>query len=421
MLPRLHAHRRRRPHARGSPTAERRSRRLKHLLAGNVLWLSIISLLNDAASEMIYPLLPLFIVGTLGAGPAVLGLIEGVAETTSSLIKLLGGWLSDRFHRRKPLVVGGYGAAAIARPLIAAATAPWHVLAIRFADRVGKGVRTAPRDALLAESVPAARRGTAFGVHRAADHAGAVIGPLLASAFLLLYPGQLRPLFAVALVPGLIAVGIAVWKVREVSDVTADHAAPSPAPAPAPAPAPGFSRFLFVLVIFTLGNASDAFLLLRAQQLGVATALIPLLWAALHVSKMAFNVVGGALSDRIGARPVIIGGWCVYALVYLGFATADQAWMAWVLFLVYGLYYGMTEAPEKALVAAFAPAGRRATRFGAYHMAVGLAALPASLIFGVLWQWAGAAAAFGFGAVLAFLAAAFLTLLVPAPPRPAFA
>ncbi len=370
---------------------------------------------------MIYPLLPLFIVGTLGAGPAVLGLIEGVAETTSSLIKLLGGWLSDRFHRRKPLVVGGYGAAAIARPLIAAATAPWHVLAIRFADRVGKGVRTAPRDALLAESVPAARRGTAFGVHRAADHAGAVIGPLLASAFLLLYPGQLRPLFAVALVPGLIAVGIAVWKVREVSDVTADHAAPSPAPAPAPAPAPGFSRFLFVLVIFTLGNASDAFLLLRAQQLGVATALIPLLWAALHVSKMAFNVVGGALSDRIGARPVIIGGWCVYALVYLGFATADQAWMAWVLFLVYGLYYGMTEAPEKALVAAFAPAGRRATRFGAYHMAVGLAALPASLIFGVLWQWAGAAAAFGFGAVLAFLAAAFLTLLVPAPPRPAFA
>ena len=378
-------------------------------LRGNLLWLSLVSLLTDLSSEMIYPLLPLFLVQRLGAGPAFLGLIEGIAESTSSLVKLGSGWLSDRTGGRKPLVAVGYGLAGFARPLVALATAPWHVLAIRFTDRVGKGIRTAPRDALLAASVPAAQRGTAFGIHRAADHAGAVLGPLVASAILLAYPGRLRLVFALALIPGVIALLLVLLRVREAT------AAPLPAGADADAiaeagDAPRLRRFLFVLVLFTLGNASDAFLLLRAQQLGVAVALIPLLWGALHVSKMAWNVVGGALADRFGPARAIVAGWLVYALVYAGFAAAGAAWHVWALFLAYGLFYGLTEAPEKALVAGLAPATRRGTAFGAYHLAIGLAALPASLLFGIIWQATSASAAFLFGAALALTAALALPL-----------
>ncbi|MGH7482456.1 MAG: MFS transporter [Longimicrobiales bacterium] len=387
------------------------------LLRGNVLWLSVVSLLNDAASEMIYPLLPLFIVGTLGAGPAVLGLIEGVAESTSSFVKLGGGWLSDRVGRRKPWITGGYGVAAIARPLLALAAAPWHVLAIRFGDRLGKGVRTAPRDALLAESSPPSRRGLAFGIHRAADHAGAVTGPLLATAFLAWRPGDLRTLFALALIPGALALAVVLLRVRE---------GPAPAPAPASAPAsnpdpdpgspdpdPGFYRFLGVLALFTLGNASDAFLLLRAQQLGVDIALLPMLWAAHHVSKMVWSTPGGALADRFGPRLAILVGWTVYGATYLGFAMADAAWHAWALFLVYGLFYGLTEAPEKAFVASFSAVRGRGYAFGAYHFAIGIAALPASLLFGWIWQARGAPAAFVVGGALGLAAAVLLLLFVP--------
>ncbi|HEX7243331.1 MAG TPA: MFS transporter, partial [Longimicrobiaceae bacterium] len=349
------------------------------LPAGNVLWLSVVSLLNDAASEMIYPLLPLFLTATLGAGPAVLGAIEGVAESASSLLKLVGGWVADRTGRRKRLVAWGYGIAAVGRPLVGLAGAAWQVLAVRFADRLGKGLRTAPRDALLAESVEPERRGAAFGIHRAADHAGAVVGPLLASAILLAWPGRLRLVFLLAAVPGLLTLAVVLWKVRE-SAVRLPAAAPG-----APRPGlrglgPAFPRFLAVLVLFALGNSTDAFLLLRAQQLGVATALIPLLWAALHLSKVVWSVVGGRLADRSGPRGAIVAGWGVYALVYAGFAAAHAPWHAWALFAAYGLFFGLTEAPEKALVAALAPEGGRGTAFGAYHMVVGLGALPASFL-----------------------------------------
>jgi MFS family permease len=391
-------------------------------MRGNVLWLSVASFLNDASSEMIYPLLPLFLTGTLGAGAAFLGVIEGAAESASSLLKLASGWLADRTGRRKPLTVLGYSTAALARPLIALVTAAWQVLAIRLLDRVGKGLRTAPRDALLAESIPEAHRGAAFGLHRAADHSGAVAGPLLASGLLLALDGDMRTVFGLALIPGLLTVAVVAWKVRE----TAPAARPAGVAAP-PAPplpklrelGPVLPRYLGVLVLFTLGNASDAFLLLRAAQAGVPVALIPLLWGALHVSKAVFSVWGGRWSDRVGARRAIIAGWMVYAGVYAGFAVVNAAWQVWALFLVYGLFFGLTEGPEKALVARLAPAGLRGSAFGAYHAAIGLAALPASIVFGLVWQAFGAEEAFAMGAILALAAALLLPFALPREDAPA--
>ncbi|HEX6559189.1 MAG TPA: MFS transporter, partial [Longimicrobiales bacterium] len=375
-------------------TADQRPRGVKDLLRGNVLWLGVVSLLTDLSSEMIYPLLPFFLTQTLGAGAAFLGVVEGVAETTASLFKLASGWFSDHVGKRKSLVLIGYGIASVARPLIAIATAPWQLLAIRFSDRVGKGIRTAPRDALLADSVDASVRGAAFGIHRSADHAGAVLGPLVASGLLLLAPGRYRLIFALAAIPAALSVIVLWTRVREnTGSIATDGKARFQGFRGLPRE---FHTFLVVIVLFTLGNATDAFLLLRAQQLGVHVAMIPLLWAALHVSKMSCSVPGGVLSDRAGPRVAIVGGWLVYALVYAGFAVANTTWHVWALFLVYGLFYGLTEAPEKALVAMLAPSERRGAAFGAYHFAVGVAALPASVIFGVLWQH--------FGAVTALLA-----------------
>lgn len=390
---------------------------------GNVLWLSLASFLNDVSSEMIFPLLPLFLVGTLGAGPAFLGLVEGVAETTAAFVKLGGGWLADRSGRRKVLIGGGYALAALARPLMAAAATPGHVFGIRFVDRVGKGARTAPRDALLTDSVPEAVRGRAFGLHRAADHAGAIVGPLLAAGLLLLWPGRLRLVFLLAAVPAALTVAVVVLKVREVAareDGTLPGSGPDPAAAAgveveAPGTAaglvpPGLLAYLAVLVIFTLGNASDAFLLLRAESVGVALPLIPILWGALHGSKMLWNLVGGILADQVGVVPTLLAGWLVYAATYAGFALAGASWHAWALFALYGLYYGMTEPTEKVLVAALAPPDARGRAFGAYHFAIGIAALPASIIFGLVWEARGPAAAFYLGATLALLAAMLLPL-----------
>jgi MFS family permease len=373
--------------------------------------LALISLLNDAASEMIFPLLPLFLTGVLGAGPAFLGFVEGVAESTSSLVKLAGGAISDRVGRRKGLVAWGYGLATLARPLIALAAAPWHILAVRFTDRVGKGLRTAPRDALIVESVPPERRGAAFGLHRGADHLGAVLGPLMAAGLLLAFPGRLRLVFGLALVPGLVSL-LVLW--RAVHE-TGSAAAPSTHIPPDPTGhrlGGTFVVYLLVVVVFTLGNASDAFLLLRAQELGVPLVAIPLLWGFLHVSKSLWSVPGGVLADRLGPRRVIVTGWCVYALVYLAFAGARESWQVWALFAVYGLFFGLTEAPEKALVARLAPEGARARAFGWYHAAAGIAALPGSLLFGWVWQVWGAPPAFAVGAGFALSAALLLTVLI---------
>lgn len=378
------------------------------IVRGNVLWLGLVSFFTDFSSEMIYPLLPFFLTQTLGAGPAFLGVVEGVAETTASLLKLASGWFSDKVGKRKPLVLAGYGIASLARPLIAVVTVPLQVLAIRFADRVGKGIRTAPRDALLADSVDPSVHGAAFGFHRAADHAGSVAGPLVASAILLAAPGRYRLVFALAAIPALISVFILWSRVRESSSAAVQ--APKARFEGLHGMPPEFKTYLAVVALFTLGNATDAFLLLRAQQLGVHIALIPLLWAALHVSKMAWSVPGGMLADRAGPRRAILGGWLLYAVVYAAFAAASSPWHVWVLFLVYGLFYGLTESPEKALVASLAPAHRRGAAFGAYHFAIGVAALPASVIFGILWQHYGPATALLTGAGIA-LAATTLFLL----------
>jgi len=384
---------------------------------GNVLALAAVSFLTDASSEIIAPLLPLFLVGTLGTSVRMVGLIEGAAEAVAALVKLASGWWSDRVARRKPLIVAGYSIASVVRPLVALAQSGSQVLAIRLVDRVGKGIRGAPRDALLAASVPVAQRGRAFGFHRAADHAGAVVGPLIALACLQGLGMPIRHVFWVAAVPGALAVLVALVFVRErrLAPAEPDTAARStPAVASTTAtktPLPrAFWSGLAPMVLFTLGNSTDAFLLLRASQLGVPTALIPLLWVVLHLVKSASSTPGGALSDRLGRRPLIVTGWGLYAAVYAGFALAETQWQAWVLFAVYGAVFGLTEGSEKALVADLVPATQRGTAFGWYHALLGVAALPASVVFGAVWDRWSSGTAFLMGATLALMASVWMSL-----------
>lgn len=379
--------------------------------------LGAVSLLTDMSSEMIYPLLPSFLVGPLRAGPAFVGLVEGIAESVASLTRIAAGRISDRRPRRKPMIVAGYGLSSVARPLIAMAAAPWHVLAIRTVDRIGKGLRGAPRDALLAEVTPVEDYGRAYGFHRGMDHLGAVAGPLIATG-LLLWRNDLRLVFALAAVPALASLIVLVLGVREAPRALAVRPAAERKPT-APLP-PGLRRYLFVVAVFTLGNSSDAFLLLRAQQAGVTLALVPMLWAALHVVKSSTSTAGGALSDRFGRRPVITAGWILYALVYGGLALASRAWHVWALFAVYGLFTALTEGPERALVAELAPAAARGAAFGAFYAVTGIMLLPASLLMGVLWQSAGPAAALSAGAALSLAAALLLwTWVDGVPPAPA--
>jgi len=376
------------------------------------VWLvSWTSFFTDVASEAVYPIMPLYLTKVLGGTAVALGVIEGAAEALNSLLKILTGRLSDRRGSRKPFVLVGYVVSTLARPLVALATSWTHVLAVRLADRVGKGIRSAPRDALLASWATPSTRGYVFGLHRSMDHAGAIVGPLLASLFLFFYPGEYRTLFALTLVPGLIAVAMLL----PVPDVRAE----SP-PAAVGAVAAGgsavplgraFHRYLGVLVLFSLGNSTDAFLLLRLSDVGVGAAWIPVTWAALHVVKAVVSPIGGLLSDRLNRKAIISAGWIVYAGVYAGFAMASTAAALVPLFLVYGLYYGLTEGVEKAVVADLAPSSASGAAFGAYHAVIGVGALLASLIFGLVWKVAGAPVAFALGAGLALLATALLSRL----------
>ncbi len=384
-------------------------------ITGNILIFGLVSFLTDFSSEMIYPLLPVFLTTVLGAGPAFLGVIEGVAESTASLLKLVSGIISDRVGDRKNLVLSGYGISSFSRPLIAAATAPLAVLFIRFADRVGKGIRTSPRDALIADSVDPAHRGKAYGFHRSMDHAGAIVGPLTATLLLAYVArGNLRTVFWLSAIPGVLAVLLIVFKVREVErkKVSSDGSFLRVLPK-------GRLRtYIIILFTFTLGNSSDAFLLLKAGQLGVRPAVIPLLWAFFHVVKMLASMPFGALSDRLGRRSMIVSGWAVYALTYIGFAFAASELHVWLLFAFYGLFYGLTEGVEKALLVDIAGPGERGVAFGWYNFAIGIGALPASLLFGLIWQAVSPVAAFAFGASLAMVAAILLLLLLK-PVRPA--
>lgn len=381
-----------------------------------VWMLGVTSLCTDTASEAVYPLLPFYLTRVLGAGAASLGLIEGVAEATSSLLKILSGHFSDRWRIRRPIVIGGYTLSSAVRPLTALVASWPQLFVVRFFDRVGKGIRGAPRDAMLASFATASTRGRVFGFHRAMDHVGAVLGPLLASAFLLLNPGGYRLLFALTIVPGALAV-ISLFFVREPRDEIAgalrqDGRRGSAAVAGWRQLPRSFFGLLAVLLVFALGNSADAFLLLRLADAGVDAAVVPLLWALLHVVKATTSIWGGVKSDTAGRRTVIGAGWVIYALVYAGFAfsTSVPALVGW--FLLYGIYYGFSEGTEKALVADLAPPALRGTAFGIYNAAIGFGALLASVGFGLVWKLASAETAFAMGSGLALLATALLALLV---------
>lgn len=409
-------------------------------LPRNVVAISLVSLLNDASSEIIYPLLPLFLAVTLGASPAIIGTIEGAAESVSSLLKLFAGYFSDRLGKRKGMVVFGYALASVARPLLGFATTWYQVLGIRLTDRVGKGIRSAPRDAMIADAAAAEMRGLAFGFHRAMDHAGAVIGPLISFGLIYLIASHrnaptasdFTKVFLLASIPALAAVIVVTFFVRESHTGSASGRGPQrrsadgvlvslAQPRDLVVTKPRFSLrgfdgnfkgFLVIVALFTLSNSSDAFLLLRAREAGVSVATIPLLWAALHASKVLSSLIGGDLSDRLGRKRLIASGWLLYAAVYLGFAFVSSVGVAWVLFLIYGIYFGLAEGAEKALVADLVRPDQRGTAYGLYNLAFGITVFPASLLMGALWSWRGAMTAFVVSASIGAVAAIFLLAIV---------
>ncbi|HET7784657.1 MAG TPA: MFS transporter [Myxococcales bacterium] len=372
-------------------------------LGRNVVVLGIVSLLADVSGDMVMPVLPAFLV-TLGAGAAYIGVIEGAAEGTAALLKYLSGRWADRVRNLLPLAMLGYALAGVARPFLALAQKPWHVLAVRNVDRIGKGIRTSPRDKLLASSTTPARLAEAFSFHRGMDHAGAAVGPLLATGMLLLWPGQLRRVFLVAAVPGALAV-LALFAIREEPSERAQaRAAAAPAARAGAVPV----RLLAAIGVFTLGNSTDALLLLRAGALGIRTALLPLLWALLHVMRAALSWPAGRLADRLGRRGVLICGWLWYAACYLGFSLARAPWQVWMLFAAYGLVAALTEGTERALIAAASPPGSRGRALGLYNLVSGVGLLAASVVAGQVWEHASPAAALQLGAALALAAAAVL-------------
>ncbi|OQB42535.1 MAG: drug efflux system protein MdtG [Candidatus Hydrogenedentes bacterium ADurb.Bin179] len=372
--------------------------------------LGITSFLTDMSSEMIYPLLPVFLTTVLGAGAVSLGIIEGIAETTASFLKLLSGIWSDRATRRKPFVLFGYGLAGLARPLIGIASGWGFVLVMRFTDRIGKGLRTAPRDALIVDAVPITHRGTAFGFQRALDHAGAVTGPVLAAILLMVGGVSVRHVFLLAFLPAIAVLFVLTFGVREV---------PKEPPKTGKQPILGHWRelgssihlYLLALLVFTLGNSTDAFILLHLNNAGMPLYGVSLVWAAHHVIKMISSWYGGALSDRMGRKRIVLTGWTLYSVVYLAFALSAELVPLIIIFLVYGIYYGLTEPVERAWIADMAPRQQVGAALGFYHAAIGLGALPASVLFGWVWNLFGAPIAFIMGATLAFTASLLLSFV----------
>ena len=395
----------------------RRYRRLPR----NVFAISLVSLLNDASSEIVYPLLPVFLSLTLGASPGIVGLIEGTAESISSLLKLLAGHFSDRHGKRKVFVVFGYVLSSFTRPLLAFAGSWPQVLGLRLVDRVGKGIRSSPRDAMIADNVRVEERGLAFGFHRSLDHTGAVIGPLIGYLLVLWFAadrnaptaGDFTKIFLLASIPALAAVLVVSFFVRESQKPTTSiDTLDQSAPLSLRGFDSNFKRFLLLVALFTLSNSTDAFLLLRAKSVGVSVAGSLLLWALLHVSKVVSSIFGGDLSDRLGRRRLIVSGWILYAAVYAGFAFVANPVSVWILFLIYGIYFGLAEGAEKALVADLVRPEQRGTAYGLYNLAFGITVLPASLLMGGLWNWRGPQTAFLVSAILGATAALLLLLLV---------
>lgn len=392
----------------------------------NVLWLALVSFFTDMSSETTLTTLPLFLANVLGVKTPIIGLIEGLAETTASITKIFSGYVSDHLGKRKWLTFAGYGLSAVSKPFLYFAGGWGTVLAIRFSDRLGKGIRTAPRDALIADSSDEHRRGMSFGLHRAGDTAGAFFG--LAIAAVIIYASQqwgleltratYQRLVLVGVVPAFVALVILGLFVREV--VAAPKRPVAPVKLSLKGFAPRFKVFLLIVVLFALGNSSDAFLLLRAQNVGLSVLQIMLMLVVFNLIYAAASTPAGALSDRVGRNRLIVAGWTVYGLIYLGFGLASASWQIWTLYVAYGVYYGLVEGTAKALVADIVPAHARGTAYGVYNAAVGLAALPASVIAGILWQgigdvWPGfgPSAPFYFGAALALLAVVLLVFWLP--------
>jgi len=376
----------------------------------NIFYMGLVSFFTDMSSEMIYPLLPVFLTNVLKAPMTFVGLIEGIAESTASIFKLFSGWLSDKLGKRKLFVSIGYTLSSICRPLVSLAAYPWHVLLVRFADRVGKGIRTAPRDALIADTCNPDEKGKAFGFNRAMDHAGAIAGPAIATGLLLYFTDNYRLVFALAFIPAIAAIFVVLFLVKEKRPE--QNCPPQPLKLTLKIFDNKFKTYLLVIGIFTLGNSSDAFLLLRAKDLGISITLLPLLWIVLHITKMLSSMPGGMLSDRIGRKKVIIAGWILYCLTYFGFAWASLPVHIWVLFAVYGFFYGLTESVEKAFVADLVSSDIRGSAYGIYNAVIGIVALPASVLMGFLWEKFGVVPAFSLGAGLALLSAILLLFTV---------
>lgn len=381
----------------------------------NIFFLGIVSLLTDISSEMIFTLVPLFLCNILGAGATIIGLVGGLSEGTDSIIRIFSGWFSDRIGKRKSLAILGYGISTIAKPFMYLASNWGAVLAIRFSDRAGKGTRTSPRDALVADSVSAEERGRGFGLHRAMDTCGAILG--LAIAAVIIYSVQggrlelslktYQWLVLVGIVPAVLAVLALLVFVREPKRRTSSGSG-SPIKFTWNGLTAGFDMrfklFLAIMAVFTLGNSSDFFVILRAQNLEAPLIHVVLMLVLFNVTYAAISLPAGILSDRFGRKHVIILGWLIYALVYLGFALASSLWQVWLLFAIYGIYYGIVEGVARAFVADLVPEGRRGTAYGLYHGVVGLALLLASLVAGWLWDTVSPSTPFFFGAALAFIA-----------------
>ena len=392
-------------------------------LPRNVWAVSLTSFFMDVSSEMVVNILPLFLANVLGIKTNIIGIIEGVAEATASVLKLFSGWLSDKLRARKWLAVIGYGLSAVSKPFFYIANSWGMVAGVRWADRVGKGIRTAPRDALLADSIKKEQRGLAFGFHRAADTAGAMIGLLVAllvvwlaqSSALDLGDATFRTIVLISLVPAFLAVLSLALIARDVQ-VKQQRAAPKFAFKALGKP---FMTFIGIVSIFTLGNSADAFLVLRAQDLGINVIGVLGMLAMFNLVYTLVATPAGSLSDRVGRRKLIIGGWLVYALIYLGFGLAQTGWQVWALYVVYGLYYGMAYGTSSALVADLVPENLRGTAYGTYNAVIGILAFPASVIAGVLWSGVGSWAGFGpsapflFGGSLALVAAVLMAVWKP--------
>ncbi len=382
----------------------------------NVFVAGLVSLFMDISSEMIYPLVPIFLASVIGVNKSVIGLIEGIAESTASILKVFSGYLSDKIGTRKWLMAAGYGISTLSRPLVALAGSWQQVLGFRFMDRFGKGVRSAPRDALIAESTDKAFLGRAFGFHRSMDTVGAVIGPGLAFFILGIFSNDYRKVFWLSMIPGTIAVLLIIFFISEIRGRT-ETSAPTIGGAGMPRLSVKhfdwrLKVFILIAAIFALGNSSDVFLILRAQQTGISARMIPVVYLFFNLIYSISAIPAGIAADRFGKKRVVLAGFILFALLYYGFAVAAATGMIWILFALYGVFMGLTEGVQKAYLATIIPADFKATAFGVYNTVVGLAMLPASLIGGWLWDKISPSATFYFGAVTGALAAVFFAVFI---------